>query len=123
MQRRGEWKLFVEEETRRNERRMWVARDAIGEVAVGCVEDDRGNVTVLRREVDGERSADAVAVDDDALRRDMLRGGEIGECGFCVLLHTGLLRMQAGALAITAIVEKQNIQTGVVEEKCAGERI
>ena len=119
-ERLSEWEVFVKEKTRGNERRMWVVCDAVGEVAVGCVEDDGREVVVLRSEPDGERGTDAVAVEDDVLRRDVLRGEEPVERGVGVLLHGELGGMLADAAAEASVVEEQDVEANVVECECAG---
>ena len=47
-------KVFVKEKAGWYERGVWVVDDAIGEVAVGCVEDDGGDVVMVGGECDGE---------------------------------------------------------------------
>ena len=48
----SEWEGLVEEKARGDERGVWVVEDAVGEVAVGCVEDDGGDVVMFGGEVE-----------------------------------------------------------------------
>ena len=50
----GEWEVFVKEKAGWYERGVRVVDDAIGEVAVGCVEDDGGDVVMVGGERDGK---------------------------------------------------------------------
>ena len=93
--------------------------DAVGEIAVGGVKDDGGDVLMLGGKFYGERGADALAVEDDSRGWDVLRRGEEVECGVSVLLHAGFRGMLACAAAVAAVVEEQDIEACVVE----GERV
>jgi len=70
-----------------------------------------------------ERRADARGIDDDVRGRDVLREGEEGECGGGVGLHGGLDGMAAGAAAVAAVVEEQDVEVLIVESERAGKRV
>jgi hypothetical protein len=53
-ERLGEREGLVEEQARGDQVRAWVVDGAVEEIAVGRVEDDGGDVGVLRGELNGE---------------------------------------------------------------------
>ena len=54
---------------------------------------------------------------------NVLRGEEPVESGVGILLHGGFDGMSAYAAAVTAIVEEQDVEAGVVKRECAGESV
>ena len=98
---------------------------AIREVAIRCFKNDCWDLAVLSGQLNGKRSADTAAVEDDVLRRDVLGRNEKSQCVFGILLHGGFARMLTGACAIAAIVEKEDIEICLVkgEDLLEGVRI
>ncbi len=124
-ERRGQGEGLVEEDREGDDLRAWVMAGSVGEVAVGGLEDEGGELRIVRAEVDRERCSEAGAVDDDGVGRDGAGGGEVGEGGGSVGLHGCLGGVRAEGLAVATVVEEQDVEVLGVEDlggrECVGE--
>ena len=69
---------MVEEEGEGDDFGAGVVAGAIGEVAVGELEDQRGEAQIFCAQVDGQGGSEAFAVDDDGLGWDTAGGRQVG---------------------------------------------
>lgn len=122
-QRRGEREWFVEELTEGNEFGARALVDALGEVAVRRLEDEGRESGVPGAEMDGESGSETDSVDDDGGGGDGARGGKVGERGVGVGLHGGLGGVASQGVAVTAIVEEQDVQVLLMKELCGWEGV
>ncbi len=101
----GQGEGLVEEEREGDDFAAGVVAGAVGEVAVGGLEDEGGEGRIFCAEVNGQRGSEAGAVDDDGGGRDGTGGGEVGEGGGGVGFHGGFGGVLAEGLAVAAVVE------------------
>jgi hypothetical protein len=98
----------------------------VGEVSGGGFEDDGGKwVGGLNRlaEVDGEGCADACAVEDDGIEANGAGEAKVDGRGLGVVAHGVLRGVLAGAEAVAAVVEDEDVEVGGVEVADDGERL
>jgi len=107
---------LVEEEVEGDDFGARVVGCAVGEVAVGGLKDEGGEVGIFCAELDGEGGSEAGAIDDDGGGGDATGGGEVGECGGGVGLHGGLGGMLAEGLTVASVVEEKDVEMLGVEE-------
>jgi hypothetical protein len=66
-------------------------------------------------QIDGNRPAQRVAVNEAALRRTTQLSQQITPAGSRILVHPGLIRFPATALAVAAVIDHQHAVTHAVQ--------
>ena len=117
----GDVETVMEEEGGGNEGGAAVGEGATGEVGVGVLEDEGGEIRVGDGELGGEVAAEAGAHGDDAGGGEVAGVEEVVEGGLSVFQHAGLVGVLGVGLAESAVIDGKEVEVEVVElGECLG---
>lgn len=111
----GDVEAFMEQSTDGQRLDAGICKNDIEEVGARGIENDGRNFGVVCRDPGAQKAADTVAEEDNFRGRQRAGDGEVLPGGGGVLGHALLVGVDSGALAVAAVIEREEVEAEAVK--------